>query len=62
MIFKNEKYTINFDLKGAIVSLESSGKQFVKTRLPLFVLQLRNGGETALLNSDELTTEFLALM
>ncbi len=50
---KNEKYTIELDDFGAIVLLESRGKQFVKSRLPFFTVQLRSGEATEILNSDE---------
>lgn len=53
MIFENKKYIIEFDKKGAIASLESGGKQFVKQRLPLFQFCLRNKGETQILTSDD---------
>ena len=53
MIFENQKYTVQLDDKGAIVSLISSGKQFLKTRLPLLNLQLRSGEKTEILNSDD---------
>lgn len=53
MKFIKEKYSIDFDEKGAIVSLISGEKQFVNTRLPLFVLQLRDGENTCKLNSDD---------
>ena len=53
MIFECKKYTIQLDEKGAIVSLVSGGKQFAKKRLPLFALQLRNGGDTEKFTSDD---------
>ena len=53
MIFENQKYTVQLDDKGAIVSLISGGKQFLKKRLPLFDLQLRSGESTQILNSDD---------
>ncbi len=53
MIFQTEKYTVQLDDKGAIASLESGGKQFLKTRLPLFDLQLRSGENTQNFNSDD---------
>ncbi len=53
MIIKNDKYIVEIGSKGEIVSLVSGEKQFVKCQLPLFVLQLRNGGETKRLSSDE---------
>ena len=53
MIFQTKKYTVQLDDKGAIVSLISGGKQFLKTRLPLLNLQLRSGEKTEILNSDD---------
>lgn len=53
MIFESKKYTAQLDEKGAIVSLVSAGKQFTKKRLPLFALQLRNGGDTEKFTSDD---------
>ncbi len=53
MIFQTKKYTAQLDSKGAIVALESGGKQFLKTRLPLFGLQLRSGENTQNFNSDD---------
>ncbi|MBR3969080.1 MAG: hypothetical protein IKJ93_05785 [Clostridia bacterium] len=52
MIFKNEKYAIEFDPKGAAISLESGNKQFIKQRVPLFTLQLRMGEKVKKLISD----------
>ena len=56
MIFRNKNYTVEFDSNGAIVSLKSGGKQFVKTRLPLFALQLRNGNETKRVRGSKKTS------
>lgn len=53
MKFLNQNYALQLDSKGAIISLESKGKQFVKTRLPLFEFQLRDGGDTQIINSDQ---------
>lgn len=53
MIFKDKKYIAQLDDKGAFVSLISGGKQFVNVRLPLFELQLRNGGNTDKICSDD---------
>lgn len=53
MIFKDKKYIAQLDDKGAFVSLISGGKQFVNVRLPLFELQLRNGGNTDIICSDD---------
>ncbi len=53
MIIQNQKYTVELDNKGAIVSLESGGKQFANCRLPLFQFRLRDGNKTQLITSDE---------
>ena len=53
MKFTNEKYSIELDQLGAILSMESGGKQFVKSRLPLFAVQLRSGNNTQIITSDE---------
>ena len=53
MIINREKYSMEINNKGAIVSLISGGKQFVKTVLPLLQFRLRSGGETQILTSDE---------
>lgn len=52
MIITKEKYSIELDNSGAIISLTSGGKQFIKQRLPLLSLQLRQGEKVELLNSD----------
>lgn len=46
-------YTIHLDEKGAITSLTSRTKQFVRTRLPLFEVLLRDGGNARRISSDE---------
>ena len=53
MIIKNKNYVVEINNKGAITSLESNGKQFVKCALPLFQFKLRDGGETEILTSDD---------
>lgn len=53
MEYITQNYAIKFDDKGAITSLFSNNKQFVKSRLSLFSFQLRNGGETRLISSDD---------
>lgn len=53
MEYVAQNYAIKFDDKGAVTSLFSNGKQFVKQRLPLLFFQLRNGGETLIINSDD---------
>ena len=52
MEYITQNYTIKFDDKGAITSLFSNNKQFIKSRLSLFSFQLRNGGETRIISSD----------
>lgn len=52
MIIKNEKYAIEIDAQGAIISLESGNKQFIKQRKPLFSLQLRKGAVVKNTDSD----------
>lgn len=53
MKFSNQKYELQLDKMGAVMSLKSMGKQFIKQRLPLFVFQLRDGGNTQIINSDQ---------
>ena len=53
MEYITQNYTIKFDDKGAITSLFSNNKQFIKSRLSLFSFQLRNGGETRIISSDD---------
>ena len=53
MNFLNQKYELQLDEMGAVMSLKSMGKQFIKQRLPLFVFQLRDGGNTQIINSDQ---------
>lgn len=53
MEFINKNFALRLDSKGAISFLESKGKQFIKTRMPLFVFQLRDGDLIQVLNSDE---------
>ena len=52
MEIARKNYTLQLDDKGAIVSLVGLSKQFVKSRLPLFAFQLRNGEKTQIINSD----------
>ena len=52
MIIKNENYNIEINDNGAITSLESGGKQFVKQVLPLLQFQLRDGEDTKIISSD----------
>lgn len=52
MIIKNENYDIEINDNGAITSLESGGKQFVKQVLPLLQFQLRDGEDTKIISSD----------
>lgn len=53
MIIKKEKYIVEFDNSGAIISLLSGGKQFAFKRLALFRFQLRSGAETEIFTSDD---------
>lgn len=53
MIIKNDKYTVELDSLGAVMSLESGGKQFLKQRLPLLQFMLRDGENTGILTSDD---------
>ena len=53
MVFQKEKYSIAFDEFGAVTSLESGGKQFLKQRLPLLQFRLRDGEKTEVLTSDD---------
>lgn len=52
VLVTKEKYSIELDNLGSIISLTSSGKQFIKQRLPLLSLQLRQGEKVEILNSD----------
>lgn len=52
MIIKNENYNIEINDNGAITSLESGGKQFVKQVLPLLQFQLRDGEDIKIIDSD----------
>lgn len=52
MIVNNKKYSIALNSKGAIESLVSAGKEFVKKELPLFQFRLRNGTVTEVFHSD----------
>ena len=56
MNIQGKNYIAELDDKGAVTSIISNGKQFVKKRLPLFSLQLRLGDETKILNSDDAIT------
>ena len=53
MILSNNKYSIEFDQKGSIISLKSNGKEFVCSPLPLFSFKLRKADETIIITSDE---------
>ncbi len=48
-----EKYNVSLSANGEIVSLVSSGKEFIKQVLPLFQFRLRNGTETQVITSNE---------
>lgn len=53
MNFEKSNYNISLDDLGAVTSLVSGGKQFVKQRLPLFTVQLRLKDKTNILSSDD---------
>ena len=52
MVFSNQKYKVTFNEKGAITSLLSGSKEFVRKILPLFQFRMREGAKVSLYNSD----------
>lgn len=53
MIITLEKYSVEFDSKGQILSLISKQKQFIKEVLPLFQFRLRNECNTMVYTSNQ---------